>query len=356
VRHETDADAAVVAAREWTPYGAPLGEARGMVGGAQAGLGYAGEWFDAEVGLQYLRARWYAVEVGRFTSQDPIPPAYDKPRSFHRYIYVENNAVNLTDPQGLTPYNRHQGNPYDLTLWLYDELSNASNGAYVSRIRLFWKTPDPTALSQIRALLAWTWLVKDKAKWDFKHNIEELLRVDKGQGGVVLRSPGNPQWYEYSAPGNIFYGFVGRAAGFSGALLHMGAGYAEITDPAYKESGEVCCPSFCTTMRETGGWPKLYCYKIGCFHLEWEEMRTLFDDPTDYAMVEFGVRMYNAYGRTLTYNQFQAYLAAHGNELMPAPSIPPQNFTNPDWPYPVGYFNGPDEKENEGLVRILLAK
>jgi hypothetical protein len=48
-RQAVDADATVVATREWTPYGVE-------VGGAQPGLGYAGEWFDANVELQYLRA------------------------------------------------------------------------------------------------------------------------------------------------------------------------------------------------------------------------------------------------------------------------------------------------------------
>jgi hypothetical protein len=47
VRQAVDATAAVVAARAWSPYGVESG-------GAQAGLGYTGEWFDAGVGLQYL--------------------------------------------------------------------------------------------------------------------------------------------------------------------------------------------------------------------------------------------------------------------------------------------------------------
>jgi len=50
VRQETDAAGAVTAVREWSPYGEEIG-------GAQAGLGYTGEWFDAVMGLQYLRAR-----------------------------------------------------------------------------------------------------------------------------------------------------------------------------------------------------------------------------------------------------------------------------------------------------------
>ena len=65
MRQAVDGAGAVVSAREWSPYGVE-------VGGAQPGLGYAGEWFDAEVGLQYLRARWYDAEVGRFTSRDSL--------------------------------------------------------------------------------------------------------------------------------------------------------------------------------------------------------------------------------------------------------------------------------------------
>ena len=64
MRQATDVQGAVTAAREWTPYGVE-------VGGAQPGLGYAGEWFDADVEAQYLRARWYDVATGRFTSRDP---------------------------------------------------------------------------------------------------------------------------------------------------------------------------------------------------------------------------------------------------------------------------------------------
>jgi len=64
VRQEADAAGAVTAVREWTPYGEEVGT-------AQAGLGYTGEWFDAAVGLVYLRARWYDEGTGRFTQVDP---------------------------------------------------------------------------------------------------------------------------------------------------------------------------------------------------------------------------------------------------------------------------------------------
>lgn len=50
MRQETDATGAVTAAREWSPYGEELG-------GAQTGLGYAGEWGDDALGTAYHRAR-----------------------------------------------------------------------------------------------------------------------------------------------------------------------------------------------------------------------------------------------------------------------------------------------------------
>ena len=96
-RQAVDAGATVVATREWTPYGVE-------VNGAQSGLGFTGEWFDAEVGLQYLRARWYDVEVGRFTSEDPWEGDDRQPQTLHAYVYALGNPMNFTDPSGKRPW------------------------------------------------------------------------------------------------------------------------------------------------------------------------------------------------------------------------------------------------------------
>jgi RHS repeat-associated protein len=58
--------------------------------------GYTGEWWEDEVGLLYLRARWYAPETGSFLSRDSVegePP----------YLYVRGNPVTLADPSGQDP-------------------------------------------------------------------------------------------------------------------------------------------------------------------------------------------------------------------------------------------------------------
>ncbi len=86
VRQTVDGAGAVTADREWSPYGAE-------VGGAQAGLGYTGEWQDADVGLVYLRARWYQAETGRFTQRDPVATS-----TFYRY--ASGNPINYVDPTG----------------------------------------------------------------------------------------------------------------------------------------------------------------------------------------------------------------------------------------------------------------
>jgi len=96
VRQEVDGAGAVTAAREWTPYGVELGA-------AQPGLGYTGEYWDAAVGSQYLRARWYDARTGRFTRPDAFFGSIRLPSSLHQYVYVRNMPTLLTDPSGLVP-------------------------------------------------------------------------------------------------------------------------------------------------------------------------------------------------------------------------------------------------------------
>jgi RHS repeat-associated protein len=106
IRQETDGTGAVTDSREWTPFGVEVGT-------AQEGLGYTGEWYGGSVELLYLRARWYAVEVGRFTSPDPVIADFHDPRSINRYVYVLGNPVNAVDPSGLYHSDVHYGK----TIW-----------------------------------------------------------------------------------------------------------------------------------------------------------------------------------------------------------------------------------------------
>ena len=54
-------------------------------------LGYSGETFDAKVGQQYLRARFYNPSNGRFNRLDDFAGNNQDPQSLHKYAYVHSN-------------------------------------------------------------------------------------------------------------------------------------------------------------------------------------------------------------------------------------------------------------------------
>src|SRR5262249_46433430 len=61
---------------------------------------FAGEQRDANVGLDYLRARYLSVGTGRFFGQDPFEGILSLPKSKARYVFANNDSVNASDPTG----------------------------------------------------------------------------------------------------------------------------------------------------------------------------------------------------------------------------------------------------------------
>lgn len=59
---------------------------------------YTGREFDVETGFYFYRARYYAPNIGRFISEDPIGFVGV---TVNLYVYVLNNPVNFIDPYGL---------------------------------------------------------------------------------------------------------------------------------------------------------------------------------------------------------------------------------------------------------------
>jgi RHS repeat-associated protein len=74
---------------------------------------YRGEQYDPDLGLYYLRARYYNPLTGRFMSRDPLDPQPLNPgripvdlNDLHKYLYAAGDPVNLLDPTGMaTAYN-----------------------------------------------------------------------------------------------------------------------------------------------------------------------------------------------------------------------------------------------------------
>ncbi len=68
---------------------------------------YTGKERDAESGLDYFGARYYASTMGRFSSPDPSGLYYadpTNPQSLNLYSYALNNPLKNTDPTGMYCY------------------------------------------------------------------------------------------------------------------------------------------------------------------------------------------------------------------------------------------------------------
>ena len=61
---------------------------------------YRGEQYDPDLGLYYLRARYYNPLTGRFMSRDPEDGKSVDPKSLHKYLYAGGDPVNRIDPKG----------------------------------------------------------------------------------------------------------------------------------------------------------------------------------------------------------------------------------------------------------------
>ena len=65
---------------------------------------YAGEQYDSDLGLTYLRARYLNAGTGRFWTRDQVEQSRFVPGSLHKYTYARNNPVNNSDPSGNTEF------------------------------------------------------------------------------------------------------------------------------------------------------------------------------------------------------------------------------------------------------------
>jgi len=61
---------------------------------------YRGEQYDPDLGLYYLRARYYNPATGRFLSRDPIDHGLKNSNDLHKYLYANGDPINASDPSG----------------------------------------------------------------------------------------------------------------------------------------------------------------------------------------------------------------------------------------------------------------
>jgi RHS repeat-associated protein len=77
----------------------PFGVTQTVTEGTPNPLRFMAREWDPGTSLYYVRNRWYAPDLGRFISEDPI----GLEGGINPYVYAGNNPINATDPMGLTP-------------------------------------------------------------------------------------------------------------------------------------------------------------------------------------------------------------------------------------------------------------
>ncbi|HKR11221.1 MAG TPA: PKD domain-containing protein [Pyrinomonadaceae bacterium] len=96
VRQLTDASASVTDTYDYDAFGILISH----TGTTPNDNLYSGEQFDANLGFQYLRARYMNPSAGRFLTIDPYEGNASDSISLHKYLYAGADPVNRIDPSG----------------------------------------------------------------------------------------------------------------------------------------------------------------------------------------------------------------------------------------------------------------
>ncbi len=87
----------------------PWGNLTASSGSHLPAFRFQGSWFDPDVELSWVIARWYAPSLGRFISEDSLLGQPSAPPSRHLYSYAEGEPVTRWDPAGLAWYRPEPG-------------------------------------------------------------------------------------------------------------------------------------------------------------------------------------------------------------------------------------------------------
>ena len=99
-RQLADSSGTISANYTYDAYGKMLGGDPNVTNPSATDLLYAGEQFDPGLQMEYLRARYYDQDNGRFNRLDPFEGNSEDPQSLHKYAYCHADPVNGIDPTG----------------------------------------------------------------------------------------------------------------------------------------------------------------------------------------------------------------------------------------------------------------
>jgi len=109
-----------------------FGALRGHTGSSSQDFTFTGEQVENELGLVFLRARYYDPEIGRFVSRDGFPAHANVSQTLNRYVYTRNNPVRLTDPTGYFSIDLN-AETNGINDWFRDKWNNSKGGQYLKK-------------------------------------------------------------------------------------------------------------------------------------------------------------------------------------------------------------------------------
>ena len=213
-------------------------------------VGYTGQRTDEEsTGLMFFNARMYDPALSAFASADTIIPDENDPATYNRYSYVLGNPLSLHDPTGHSPklptnprrapvtYNSMRQLTYKHMMTTIGAPGYGPGDSIFIGIRKLMHSdelrPDLRARDILTGLAIWGTMVNEDGPWDMKSYLGDQMGIDQagtpetGTDPVYFHMPGTPENVrtEFNIFGNIWYGFVGSAAGIdAGVLLGAAAG------------------------------------------------------------------------------------------------------------------------------------
>ena len=237
----------------------PFGSVRVNSGSASLARGYIGQFTD-QSNLSYLQNRYMESSRGQFLSQDPafwsLSQNLTNPQSFNAYSYAENNPIALKDAAGKAAYYFSNGTVYNGNdTWNKGSYYQRSDNAMTQRNAGSMQSAQPA--SSVTGLAQFVNNVRPGGNWDFKNTANPQ---DGGRGYYFF----GDQLFSAEDFGNIHFGYVGTAGGFSSSALRAGAGAAQIY------SGNSSVGSY----------------------------KSYFDDPKDQGYIQYGINIFNRYFTT----------------------------------------------------------
>lgn len=198
-----DNNGVVTKSYDYDPYGNQLTEADSL---DKNPYRYSGEYYDAESGYIYLRARYYDSTTGRFISEDP---AFD---GFNWYAYCGGNPLNRWDPSGQAWYDWVPG------------IAAVTAGTIMCATGF----GVPTGIGLITGGASWlTTSALSAAGFDSKFVAMSIAGMDVFVGATLLLTPFAPV-----GAGMVGSGFGGLAGGAIseklGGSYELGAGIGNI--------------------------------------------------------------------------------------------------------------------------------